>query len=51
MHFHWNLSEHAVDGKNYAAELHLVHKSLLVQDKLAVVGFLFQVNNKLEKLI
>ena len=27
MHFHWRGSEHKVNGKNYAAELHLVHRS------------------------
>jgi len=42
MHFHWRGSEHRINGKRYAAELHLVHAN---QDssKLAVLGFLFAV--------
>ncbi|MDD2920727.1 MAG: carbonic anhydrase family protein [Anaerolineales bacterium] len=39
--FHYHApSEHAVDGKLFAAELHIVHKS--ADGKLAVVGLLLQ---------
>lgn len=39
--FHYHApSEHEVDGKLFAAELHIVHKS--ADGKLAVVGLLFQ---------
>jgi carbonic anhydrase len=39
--FHYHApSEHAVDGKLFAAELHIVHKS--ADGKLAVVGLLFE---------
>jgi carbonic anhydrase len=41
MQFHYHApSEHEIDGKLFAAELHLVHKS--VDGKLAVVGLLLQ---------
>jgi carbonic anhydrase len=43
MHFHWRGSEHKVNGKNYAAELHLVHQSEADPNKLAVLGFFFAV--------
>ncbi len=39
--FHYHApSEHTVDGKSYAAELHIVHKN--TEGKLAVVGILLQ---------
>jgi carbonic anhydrase len=39
--FHYHApSEHEIDGKSFAAELHLVHKS--ADGKLAVVGLLLQ---------
>ena len=43
MHFHWGVSEHKINNKYYAAELHLVHKSLSHDKKFAVLGFLFEV--------
>ena len=43
MHFHWRGSEHQVDGKKFAGELHLVHQSLNESTKFAVLGFLIQV--------
>jgi len=43
MHFHWRGSEHRINGKRYAAELHLVHQSKKNPSKLAVLGFLFAV--------
>ncbi len=49
MHFHWNHSEHAINSKRYAAELHLVHRSFLDENKFAVLGFLFQVIKKKKK--
>ncbi|XP_015914113.1 carbonic anhydrase 2-like [Parasteatoda tepidariorum] len=47
-HFHWgNLqtegSEHKINGRQYAMEVHFVHKN--DQGKLAVVGVLFQESN------
>ena len=44
MHFHWRGSEHEIDGKKYAAELHLVHVNENDPNKLAVLGFIFAVN-------
>ena len=43
MHFHWRGSEHRINGKRYAAELHLVHVNQADPTKLAVLGFLFAV--------
>lgn len=41
LQFHYHApSEHAVDGKLYAAELHIVHKN--AAGELAVVGILFE---------
>ena len=40
VHFHWGSkkgSEHTVDGKSYALEMHIVNKN--VEEKLAVLGF------------
>jgi len=60
LHFHWSGerergSEHAIDGKSYAMEMHLVHwnqkygtfaNSTSQVDGLAVIGVLFQVTRK-----
>jgi carbonic anhydrase len=43
MHFHWRGSEHFVNGKKFAAELHLVHQSEIDENKFSVIGFLFKV--------
>lgn len=43
MHFHWRGSEHQINGRKFAAELHLVHRSLSDPKIHAVIGFLFQV--------
>ncbi|XP_043834902.1 carbonic anhydrase 2-like [Dromiciops gliroides] len=67
-HFHWGCSgsqgsEHIVDGKQYAAELHLVHwntkyesfkVAVTKDDGLAVIGILLEVgsaNSGLEKVV
>jgi carbonic anhydrase len=44
MHFHWRGSEHFINSKKYAAELHLVHQNVLGENKFAVLGFLFEVS-------
>ena len=49
MHFHWGHSEHLINGKMYAAELHLVHTSYLNPSKYAVLGFMLQV--KIEHIL
>ncbi|WBX73736.1 carbonic anhydrase family protein [Tenacibaculum pacificus] len=41
-HFHTG-SEHLIDGKQFDAELHLVHKDST--DKLAVIGVFFEIGN------
>ena len=43
MHFHWRGSEHLVNGRKFAGELHMVHQSKTDQNKLAVLGFLIEV--------
>ncbi len=55
VHFHWGTkkgSEHTVDGKSYALEMHIVNKNT---DGVAVLGFFFEeskVDNKnLEKFL
>jgi carbonic anhydrase len=45
MHFHWGHSEHLINGKLYAAELHLVHTSYMNPSKYAVLGFMIQVES------
>jgi carbonic anhydrase len=45
MHFHWGHSEHLINGKLYAAELHLVHTSYVNPSKYAVLGFMIQVES------
>jgi carbonic anhydrase len=59
LHFHWGSvdsigSEHTVNGKSYAGEMHLVHynskygdfdSALKHSDGLAVLGVFFQVNS------
>ena len=59
LHFHWGSddnsgSEHTVDGRAYAGEMHLVHynskygdykSAVKNSDGLAVLGILFQVNS------
>ena len=61
LHFHWNTerhtngSEHAIDGRRYALELHLVHINLKYSDvsdavgkdgAIVVLGILFQITRK-----
>lgn len=45
MHFHWRGSEHFVDGKKFAGELHLVHQSVENKNQFAVIGFLIKLVN------
>ena len=44
MHFHWRGSEHRINGRKFAGELHLVHTNLNETGKYSVISFLFQVN-------
>lgn len=51
LHFH-TPSEHTVNGKHYAMEMHLVHKD--DKNNLAVIGVFFKIgkkNTELEKLV
>lgn len=61
LHLHWSEksnkgSEHSIDGKHFAMEMHIVHKKMAssnnkVQgsDKLAVLGFMVEVGEKTNK--
>ena len=51
MHFHWRGSEHKINGRKFAAELHLVHQSKSDPTNLAVIGYLFQVRLKFVYLL
>jgi carbonic anhydrase len=44
MHFHWRGSEHLMNSRKFAGELHLVHQCLDDKNKFAVLGFFFDVN-------
>lgn len=62
MHFHWG-SEHTINGRRYALELHMVHhdrrytlrEALSVKNGIAVLGVLFHVslyeNEKLQNIL
>ena len=43
MHFHWRGSEHRIDNRNFAGELHLVHTNLNATQGYCVLGFLLEV--------
>jgi len=43
MHFHWRGSEHRIDNRNFAGELHLVHTNLNSTQGYCVLGFLLEV--------
>lgn len=62
MHFHWG-SEHTIDGRRFALELHMVHhdrryslqEALKVKNGIAVLGILFHVsrhaNDRLQNIL
>ena len=43
MHFHWRGSEHKINNRKYAGELHMVHRNLNAKDDYSVVGFFLEV--------
>lgn len=43
LHFHWRGSEHLVNGRKFAAEIHMVHKSAVNEGRFAVLGFFIEV--------
>ena len=43
LHFHWRGSEHLINGRKFAGELHMVHQSKTDQNKLAVLAFFVEV--------
>lgn len=43
MHFHWRGSEHFINGRKFAGELHMVHQSMSNSSHFAVLGFLIMV--------
>ncbi|XP_056628040.1 carbonic anhydrase 4-like [Triplophysa dalaica] len=51
IHFHWGKgsampgSEHAVDGKRYPMEIHIVNKAVDVPNLLAALGFFIEATN------
>lgn len=61
LHLHWsngndNGSEHSIDGRHFAMEMHIVHKKLTSnnkeqdsKDKLAVLAFMIEVGDKVNK--
>lgn len=46
LHFHWRGSEHFIDDKKFAAEVHLVFQSATNPDQFSVVGYVFKLVNK-----
>lgn len=60
LHFHWgeNIyqgSEHQVDYAKFPLEMHIVHDSYTVKDRIAVLGFFFKIssvdNRRLDDLL
>ena len=43
MHFHWRGSEHFINGRKFAGELHMVHQSKNDSNRFAVLGFFIEV--------
>lgn len=46
LHFHWRGSEHYIDNKKFAGEMHMVFQSMNNTHMHSVVGFMLQVTNK-----
>jgi len=46
IHFHWRGSEHFVDGKKFAGEIHLVFKSQTNPKQYSVIGFMMKLVDK-----
>ena len=48
LHFHWG-SEHTVNGRRFALEMHIVHKKVMKsRERFAVTAFLFQLSVRLD---
>ncbi len=54
IHFHWRGSEHFVDGKKFAGEMHLVFQSKTNTKQFSVIGFMMKVRlniNDIQKIV